>query len=116
MMTSPADPANDSSDWILRSNINIKERIVTIEYDPPIVAQHAAVIRFDTVELALEEVEVYGKLYAKYDYNKVTINCYAPKTLIKITLYKLFIELFQYIPVRQLVLVKQRKVYVLVFS
>ena len=60
-MTSPADPANDSSDWILRSNINIRERIVvTIDYDPPIVAQHVAVIRFDTEELALQEAEVYG--------------------------------------------------------
>ena len=64
-MTSPADPANDSSDWILRSNINIRERIVTIDYDPPIVAQHVAVIRFDTIELSLLEVEVYGKFYSE---------------------------------------------------
>ena len=63
-MTSPTDPANDSSDWILRSNINSRERIVTIDYDPPIVAQHVAVIRFDTAELLLLEVEVYGKFYS----------------------------------------------------
>ena len=60
-MTSPADPPNDSSDWILRSNINSRERIVTINYDPPIVAQHVAVIRSDTVELSLAEVMVYGE-------------------------------------------------------
>ena len=59
-MTSPADPANDSSDWILRSNINRRELLVAIDYDPPIVAQHVAVIRFDTEELALQEAEVYG--------------------------------------------------------
>ena len=59
-MTSPTDPASDSSDWILRSDINSRERIVTIDYDPPIVAQHVAVIRFDTEELALQEAEVYG--------------------------------------------------------
>ena len=65
-MTSPADPANDSSDWILRSNINIRERFLTIDYDLPIVAQHVAVIRFDRLELSLLEVEVYGKLNSVY--------------------------------------------------
>ena len=65
-MTSPADPANDSSDWILRSNINIEAYLVTIEYDPPIVAQHVAVIRSDRLELSLLEVMVYGKLYSEY--------------------------------------------------
>ena len=60
-MTSPADPANDSSDWILRSNIDIRERIVTIDYGPPIVARHVAVIRSDTIELSLAEVMAYGK-------------------------------------------------------
>ena len=57
----PSDPANGSSDWILRSHINIRERLMTIEYDPPIVAQHVAIIRSDTVELGLVEVLVYGK-------------------------------------------------------
>ena len=66
-MTSPADPANDSSDWILRSSIN-RERIVTINYDPPIVAQHVAVIRFDAFELSLVEVMVYGKFYSEYNF------------------------------------------------
>ena len=61
-MASPADPANDSSDWILRSNINSREQLVTIDYDPPITAQHVAVIRFDTIEMALVEVGVHGKL------------------------------------------------------
>ena len=60
-MTSPTDPANDSSDWILRSHVNVREYIVTIDYNPPIVAQHVAVIRSDTIELALLEVEVYCK-------------------------------------------------------
>ena len=60
-MTSPTDPADDSSDWILRRNVNISETSFTIEYDPPIVAQHVAVIRSDTVELGLVEVLVYGK-------------------------------------------------------
>ena len=60
-MTSPTDPATGSFDWILRSNINIKERLFTIDYDPPIVAQHVAVIRSDTIELALVKVLVYGK-------------------------------------------------------
>ena len=60
-MTSPADPANDSFDWILTRPIISRKRIVTINYDPPIVAQHVAVIRSDTVELSLAEVMVYGK-------------------------------------------------------
>ena len=63
-MTSPADPANDSSDWILR-HLNNRERIVTINYDPPIAAQHVAVIRSDTIELSLAEVMVYGKFYSR---------------------------------------------------
>ena len=63
-MTSPTDPASDSSDWILRSDINSRERIVTIDYVPPIVAQHVAVRRFDTKVLSLLEVMVYGKLYS----------------------------------------------------
>ena len=61
-MTSPTDPADDSSDWILRRNVNISETSFTIEYDPPIVAQHVAVIRSDKIKLALLEVEVYGRL------------------------------------------------------
>ena len=65
-MTTPGDPANDSSDWIFRSNINIKGYIVSINYDPPIVAQHVAVIRFDTEELALVEVMAYGKFYSDF--------------------------------------------------
>ena len=64
-MTSPADPANDSSDWILRSHID-RVRVATIDYDPPIVAQHVAVIRSDRLELSLLEVMVYGKLYSEY--------------------------------------------------
>ena len=62
-MTSPADPANDSSDWILRRRTNVKEYMVTKDYDPPIAAQHVAVIRFDTLELSLAEVMVYGKIF-----------------------------------------------------
>ena len=65
-MTSPSDPANDSSDWILRSNINRARIVVTIDYDPPIAAQHVAVIRSDKLELALVEVMVHGKLYSEY--------------------------------------------------
>ena len=64
-MTSPSDPANDSSDWILRSDINRARIVVTIDYDPPIAAQHVAVIRFDTLELALTEVMAYGKFYSQ---------------------------------------------------
>ena len=66
-MTSPADPANDSSDWILRSPVNrTKSAAIAIDYDPPITAQHVAVIRFDRLELALLEVEIYGKLYFEH--------------------------------------------------
>ena len=65
-MTSPTNPANDSSDWMLRSNINSRETLFTIDYDPPIIAQHVAVIRFDKMELSLLEVEVYGKLYCTH--------------------------------------------------
>ena len=62
-MTSPADPDNDSSGWILISNIS-RIKVTTVDYFPPIVAQHVAVIRFDRLELALLEVEVYGKSYS----------------------------------------------------
>ena len=62
----PANPANNSSDWILRSNINIRERLVSIDYDPTIVAQHVAVIRFGKLELALVEVLVCGKFSLVY--------------------------------------------------
>ena len=66
-MTSPAYPANDSSDWILRSPVN-RTKLAAIDYDPPITAQHVAVIRFDTLELSLTEVMVYGtrKLHSEY--------------------------------------------------
>ena len=61
---SPADPADDSSDWILRRHVQNKSLIFTIVYDPPIVAQHVAVIRSDMLELGLLEVEVFGKFYS----------------------------------------------------
>ena len=61
-MASPAYPANNSSDWILRRNVNISETSFTVDYFTPIVAQHVAVIRFDKIKLALLEVEVYGRL------------------------------------------------------
>ena len=75
-MTSPADPANDSSDWILTSNINSRKLLVSIDYDPPIVAQNVAVIRFDTVELALVEVTVYGKFYSVLVYKEKSTSYY----------------------------------------
>ena len=64
-ITSPADPSSDSPDWIFRRHSS-RVKIVTLEYDPPIAVQHLAVFRFDKLELALLEVEVYGKFY--YDY------------------------------------------------
>ena len=63
-MTSPSEPANESPDWILRSHIS-KGNMGTVDYDPPIKAQHVAVFRFDQLELALSEVMVYGKFYSK---------------------------------------------------
>ena len=63
-MTSPSDPAKDSSDWILSNHIS-KGNMVTVDCDPPIKAQHVAVFRFDQLELALSEVMVYGKFHSK---------------------------------------------------
>ena len=64
-ITSPADPSSDSPDWILRQR-NSRVKIVTLDYDPPIAVQHVAMFRFDKLELALLEVEVYGKFYYHY--------------------------------------------------
>ena len=64
-ITSPADPSSDSPDWILRQRNN-RVKVVTLNYDPPIAAQHVAVFRFDRLELALLEVEIYGQF--DYDY------------------------------------------------
>ena len=64
-ITSPADPSSDSPDWILRQR-NSRVKVVTIDYDPPIAVQHVAVFRFDRLELALLEVEIYGQF--DYDY------------------------------------------------
>ena len=64
-ITPPADPSSDSPDWILRRH-NSRVRVITLDYDPPIAAQHVAVFRFDTLELALLEVEIYGQFH--YDY------------------------------------------------
>ena len=66
-ITPPADPSSDSPDWILRRH-NSRVRVITLDYDPPIAAQHVAVIRFDTRELALAEVMVYGKFYSRCCY------------------------------------------------
>ena len=63
-MTSPEDLEEDLSDWILRNPIG-KGKVVTVNYNPPIVAQHVAVFRFDQLELALSEVMVYGKFHSK---------------------------------------------------
>ena len=64
-ITPPADPSSDSPDWILRQR-NSKVKVVTLDYDPPITVQHVAVFRFDRLELALLEVEVYGKFHYNY--------------------------------------------------
>ena len=64
-ITSPADPSSDSPDWIFRQR-NSREQVVTLDYDPPIAVQHVAVFRFDRLELALLEVEIYGQF--DYDY------------------------------------------------
>ena len=64
-ITSPADPSSVSPDWIIREH-NSRVRVMTLDYDPPIAVQHVAVFRFDRLELALREVEVYGKCHYGY--------------------------------------------------
>ena len=60
---SPEDPSTSSSDWIFRHyRQNPYGAVGTIDFNPPIEAQHVAVIgNLVSAPLSLAEVLIFGK-------------------------------------------------------
>ena len=60
----PETPSNSSSDWTFKNyRNNAYGDVGTIDFNPPIEAQHVAVISTAGRHLALAEVMVFGMLY-----------------------------------------------------